>query len=298
MPGSDVASWRAASELYFEDKVIGAWEVLEPNSGMFGGAMLGQYRLFEGEARTRQASQMKPLAPWLDFEWIPGDLPHAESVGQVVLDAAAHVGQRLQWDRHEKVLATILIAEADADWHEARYGYFVDKTPYDKICLPLAACIHPAGVWQVAAHEFTHVIVLNTTQNAAPHWLDEGFACLMEGRDPFAARERLRVSNVWRDPHDAELAFGVDRRESSNMHGVRSAYDQSLVLVSYLFSLKGDAGLVSLLKAFTNHSEWVDMLAGLTNHDPADRAIKATFGFGIKELFERAEQHRFTPTLR
>jgi len=249
---------------------------------------LGAYRLLEGEARTRRISQRMKLSPKLELEWVPSEVSHHVAVGEVVLNAATTVTRRLKWDQHEAVLATILVAEADADWHEARYGYCMDKAPYDKICLPHVSS-HDAGeLWRVTAHEFAHVVILNTAQLQAPHWLDEGIACLMEGRSAPHAAERLRRDGAWRSPSKMATAFDVDRRDPGNRHGVGAAYDQGTVLVAYLHSLAGDKGIVNVLKGFTDHSRWTDLFTALAGRDPADVALQQVHGFGLAELFERA----------
>ncbi len=287
---SPSSAWKAASGLYYEDKVIAAQEIATPNAGAAGGAALRFYRMIEGEAETRKNSEQAPLSPWLNFEWVSHEVPHHVAVSEVILHAASKSAERLKWDKHESVLATILVAEADADWNEARYGYCVDKLPYDKICLPQVSTHDPNELWRVTAHEFAHVVVLNTAMNLAPHWLDEGIACTMEGRDASQARQRLRQGNVWMTPGKLGGAFDPDRRDPSNMHMIRAAYDQGTVLVGYLHSLKGDAGLVELLRAFTEHSRWKDLLTVVSGRQPVDVALKQTFGFESEELFERASR--------
>jgi hypothetical protein len=288
--GSESAAWKAAMELYYDDKVVAAFELVESNAAGYGGSLLSTYRLIEGEARTRQVSDRHKLSPTLELEWVPHEVAHHNAIGEVILNASGAITRRLQWDQHESVLATILVAEANADWHEARYGYCVDKTPYDKICLPHASCHDPGELWRVTAHEFAHVVVLNMAQKLAPHWLDEGIACLMEGRSAERAAERLHRGAIWRTPAQMSGAFDVDRRDPSNMHGVSAAYDQGTVLVAYLHSVAGDPGLVKLLQAFTEHSRWTDLVTRVAGRDPVEVALHQVHAFGQAELFARAVQ--------
>ena len=277
-------------ELYYDDKVEAAFELVQSNSAAYGGSVLSTYRLIEGEARTRSSSERLKLAPSLEFEWVSHEISHHNAVGEVILNAASSSSRRLQWDQRESVLATVLVAEADADWHEARYGYCVDKRPYDKICLPHVSCHDPSELWRVTAHEFAHVVVLNTAQKLAPHWLDEGIACLMEGRNAGRAADRLKHGQSWRSPTQMGGAFDVDRRDASNMGGVSAAYDQATVLVAYLHSISGDEGIVNLLKAFTDHSRWTDFVTLLASREPVDVALNQVHGFGQDKLFQRAKQ--------
>ena len=287
---SPSSAWKAASDLYYEDKVVAAQDIATPNSGAWGGTALRFYRMIEGEADTRRASDQTALSPWLNYEWVSHEVPHHVAVGEVILHAASKSAERLGWDKHESVLATVLVAEADADWNEARYGYCVDKVPYDKICLPQVSTHDPSELWRVTAHEFAHVVVLNTTQKLAPNWLDEGIACVMEGRDANLARQRLRQANIWMTVGEIRGAFEPDRRDPSNMRLIRAAYDQGTVLVNYLHTLKGDAGLIELLHAFTDHSRWKDLVTMISGRQPVDGALMQAFGFASEELFERASQ--------
>ncbi|MHB8635943.1 MAG: hypothetical protein ACYC96_05665 [Fimbriimonadaceae bacterium] len=287
--GSESAAWKAAMDLYYDDKVVAALDLIESNAAGYGGSLLSTYRMIEGEARTRAASERISLGNALELEWVPHEVPHHNAVGEVILNAATAITRRLQWDGHESVLATVLVAEADADWHEARYGYCVDKRPYDKICLPHVSCHDPAELWRVTAHEFAHVVVLNTAQKLAPHWLDEGVACLMEGRNALRSAERLGERRAWRTPAQMGGAFDVDRRDPAKFGGIAAAYDQATVLVAYLHSLAGDAGLVALLKAFTDHSRWTDLVTRLASRDPVDVALQQVHDFGQDELFDRAK---------
>ncbi|MBI1756798.1 MAG: hypothetical protein HYR64_06800 [Fimbriimonas ginsengisoli] len=285
-PGA--TAWRAAMELYYEDKVEGAFEIAGPSAGAYHGSLLRTYRLIEGEARTRRASRRYRLASWLEFEWVPEEVPDHAAAGQAVLEAASAVSTRLKWDRHESTLATVLVAEADADWNDSRYGYCVDKVPYDKICLPQVVCADPAELSRVAAHEFAHVVVLNMGQKLAPHWLDEGIACLMEGRVVARAAKQTVQRGQWLSPLQMGGAFEVDRRDPANLEGVGAAYDQATVLVGYLHSLAADQGLVDLLTALPDHSRWMDVLMTLVKGKPVDAALHHVYGFDEGGLFAKA----------
>lgn len=287
-PASEGAQWKAALDLYYADNVEGAFELIETNAAAFGGSGLRMYRMIEGEARTRATGEVVPLTGKLDFEFVADEVPHHEQAAHVVRDAVTRVSHVLQWDQREKVLATILVAEADADWHEARYGYCVDKVPYDKICLPQASTISPEELWRVVAHEYAHVVVLNTTQANAPHWLDEGVACIVEGRDPRLAAQRLTQAGVWRTPAAMKVAFGVDRRDSTKMGGVRAAYDQATVLVGYLLASNGMEGLSKLLRSFTGHPIWQDLVSLVAQREPIDHALQIALSLNESQLFKRA----------
>ena len=271
-------------DLYYEDKVTGAYDVASTQAGAFGGSMLRDYARLEGEALTRKLGQRAKLAPWLEFEWVDAELPHHEAVGQVVLHAVSETNRRLQWDASESVLVSVLTTEADTREYG---GYCVDKVPYDKICLPRSACSHPERLAHVVAHEAAHVVVLNTAQKVAPQWLDEGIACLMEGRDAATASARLTSHDAWRAAFQMGGAFEVDRRDPTETPGVTAAYDEATVLASYLHSLKGDEGLVELLKGMAPKFNLGFVFKRLARMDPVDMALRQVYGFGQRELFAK-----------
>lgn len=222
--------WRLAIDAYYRDDLGPAYAMAQNLGAGFGGAALRWYRMIEGEAMTRERARTEELETWLTVEWDPSELHLTEEHKRALLDPCRRVAERLGWNFEMPVRVAVLLGEADAPWHGARFGYCVDKIPYDKVCLPFRAAQDPAELARVMAHEFTHVVTLNLTQNRIPHWLDEGLAQLMEGADT--------QGEDWLDPEPLNAAFETDRRTDDGLHHARDAYAQALILVRHLYSIE------------------------------------------------------------
>jgi hypothetical protein len=262
--------WREAIEAYYRDEMEAAFALAQALGAGYGGASLRWYRMIEGEALAREASEIRETAPWLKIEGGADD--------EAVRRACEGVAARLGWDFSEGVLVTVLPPEVDAPWHGARYGYCVDKVPYDKICIRARAAHDPEAV---VAHEFAHAVTLNLTQNRAPHWLDEGLAMLMEG-------DRHRPPTLWQEPDALDRVFEADRRDHDGLMRAEEAYAQAAVLVRTLHRLGGDESLRRLLRAFTNNGLWDEIKINLLGEPSVEEALHEVYGIGRAELFERA----------
>ena len=282
---SDSEAWREIIRAYYNDEMGPAWAAAqEINAGNAGWA-LDWFRLIEGEGLARENGQIREIGPHLHLETILEQIPEPEAVGEVILRACDEVSSRLGWTFEVPVLATILPAETDAPWHEARYGYAMDKYPYDKICLPWAATQNHEELWAVAAHEFAHIVTINFTGNRAPHWVEEGVSMLME-------RRPLRNPSLWMSPTEIESAFAVDRREPGTMSRVGDAYRQSHRLLQFLMDQKGDEGLRKFLHAFTNNGLWTEIRINVFGEPSVQEAVPEVFGITVDELFAAAKPNQ------
>ncbi len=274
--------WNEAIRAYYQDEMVSAYAVAQRLGAGFGGAALRWYRMIEGEALTRERSRVEELEPWLSVEWDPSELHLGEEHRAALREPCREVAGRLGWNFEMPVRATVLLGEVDAPWHGARFGYCVDKYPYDKICLPLRAALDPERLRRVVAHEFTHVVTLNLTQARIPHWLDEGLAMLMEGDAPGVTE--------WMEPLALDAAFETDRRTDEGLQHSQAAYGQAAALVRTLRAHGGDETLSRLLRAFTNNSFWTEVKINLLGQPSVEEALHEVYGIGQHELF--AEAHR------
>ncbi len=271
--------WHEAIEAYYRDAMPQAYAMASALGAGYGGSALRWYRMIEAEARVREIAQITAIAPWLSFE-------AAEELDderrELMREACERVAGTLGWNFEMPARIAVLLPESDAPWHEARYGYCVDKYPYDKICVPHAAYADPATLARVVAHEYTHVITLNLTQARIPHWLDEGLAMTMEGAPP-------RPVETWLEPTALNAAFEADRREATGLARSGHAYSQAAQLVRHLRRLKGDAGLAKLVRAFTNNSVWDEIKINLLGEPSVEEALHEVYGLGQRELFAAAQ---------
>lgn len=273
--------WKEAIEAYYWDRMPEAFAVAQALGAGYGGAALRWYRMIEGEALTREQAEVREQTPWLTIEAVPID-ESDDARYLTIQEACEGVARLLEWDFSMGVRATILLPEVDAPWHEARFGYCVDKYPYDKICLPQAAAMDPHSLARVAAHEFTHVVTLNLTGGRIPHWLDEGLAMLMESAGPRPIRH-------WLEPNALNAAFEADRREAVGLSRSGDAYSQAAVLVRHLLHVGGREKIAQLLRAFTNNGLWDEIKINLLGEPSVEEALHEVYGLGQRELFEAAK---------
>src|SRR6185436_10073829 len=111
------------------------------------------------------------LAPWLKIEFRADEVDCPESTQALIVDACLEVATRLGFEVGPPVLITVLTIESDAVWAVGRFGYFVDKYPYDKICVPTRDMSDTQRLRSTVMHEFAHAVVLNLADGHAPRWL-------------------------------------------------------------------------------------------------------------------------------
>jgi len=274
--------WHEAIEAYYWDKLPESFAIAQALGAGFGGGALRWYRMIEGEALTRERAEVKELDSTLSVEHDRSDIELGDEHLQAIQTAVRTVAKRLGWDFSMAVRTTILLAEVDAPWHGARFGYCVDKYPYDKICIPARAAYDPAHLYEVMAHEFTHVITLNLTQGRIPHWLDEGLAMLMENAPARPVAE-------WQNPIALNAAFEADRRDDEGLARSSAAYSQSAQIVRHLHLIGGDAKLAQLVRAFTNNNLWDEIKINLLGEPSVEEALHEVYGLNQSRLFADAE---------
>ena len=117
---------------------------------------------------------------------------------------------------------------------------------YDgRIKIPtMGALAQIAELKRILAHEFTHAVVAQLAGGAAPRWLNEGLAELMESSD-FSTEERT----LERLPK--RLPFSRLERDFNSLSGEEAtlAYAQSAFAVRKMVDLRGMSAVVVLLQS-------------------------------------------------
>jgi hypothetical protein len=226
-------------------------------------------------------------------EWLQIESP-VEETGELdraiaaVIDQTAH---RFGYENRPPVMVTILPSEMNMPWAVGRAGYFMDKIPYDKICVPMGSARNFDQLAPVVAHEYAHLIALDLAQGQAPRWLNEAFATLSENHEVLSAARAFRSGQFhWREEHELEAAFRASENDHAGLSVLSQAYGQAGLIGRYLQSLKGDQGLAALLRGFSNNSTWQDLKMRITGQEPVDEALREVYGFGVKELFAQAAE--------
>ncbi len=208
-----------------------------------------------------------------------------------IIDACDHVARRFGYEHGPPVMVSALAAESNVPWMPGRHGYCIDKHPYDKICVPNYSLHDHDDLEHVVQHEYAHVISLNLSQGQCPHWLDEAVAMVAGGGVDRRAWRLLSAGVAeWRDPVSLDMAFMRNREDDGERQDVWLAYQQSAVIGFYLSSLKGEKGLADLLRGYSNNTLMQDILMRVRGVTGTDEALKEVYGFGTRELFEKARE--------
>jgi hypothetical protein len=283
------AEWNLVLEHYRWDRVIEAHRLSVELGAAYGASVLGWYRLVEGEAVTRGRSQIISPTDWLQVEFIENEVEGGEELARFIQEVCQQVDQKLAWQGGSPTMVSVLAHEADAPWHGSRFGYFVDKNPFDKICIPLAACQSEHRLRETIEHEYTHLVVHNRAEGRAPDWLQEGIAMLVEGEELDAAARPFRTGGAaWLNPEDLNRAFHAERRDAAVYGRVWHAYQQAAVLGHFLLTRQGWEGIGRLLDAFSNNTFWQELKLTVTGEPTVDEALKEVFAFGATDLFKTA----------
>ncbi len=285
---SSYGVWKVAIDAYYWDKLQQAHDVAR-ELGVTFGWQEWWYRLIEAEALTREVSEITELQDQVSFEHVPAQLPHVSHVISDILHACTDVRARFGWQEGAKTMVSVLSEHTDAPWTVGRAGYMMDKYPYDKICLPWNVTHDSTTFQSVVRHEYAHVMVLNLTAGKAATYLHEAVTMMAQDWPRTADWVKFaQGSQPWLDPIALTNAFN-DQHDPERAHARSLAYSQSSALGYYLKSIGGERKIGELLRAFGDNSTWTDLKMTLTGQSPADEALRQVYGFGEKELFERAK---------
>jgi tetratricopeptide (TPR) repeat protein len=200
----------------------------------------------------------------------PSDDLVARRIVELLEDAYWRVGGVLQSYPTEPVSVILYTKEqfrvaANApDWAVAVYD--------GRIKIPTVGALdNPAELKRTLAHEFTHAVVAQLAGGAAPKWLNEGLAELLEA-DDFSRVEGVLARSTRRLPlTQLERDFGALPPDD-----VPLAYAQSALAVRKMFDLRGAQAVVALLQGlgrgvrfdrafettiFMRYDDFVSMLA-------------------------------------
>ena len=274
-------------EAYYWDKMEAAYEgALAMGTGSTGdGARL--YRQIEGEWLTRKVAATVQLEELLSIEFSEAEVTYTDELGKIVITACEEACQRLGYKSESGVLITVLTEEADAPWSPGRSGYFVDKYPYDKICVPQRATLSE-DLKPVVMHEYAHAAVLNLANGHAPRWLNEMVAVTLEGGPDKQVMKGFATGvHPWLKPVDLGVNY-LAERNGPTRELVYLAYQQSACIGAYIVKEFGEASFNKLLTSFADNSFIKELAMRATNVNPADEAIKETYGINERQLFDVA----------
>ena len=276
--------WRAADRLYHEDRLQEAHDALVEVGDPLGNATL--YRLIEAEHETRLRAVVAGPTPWLSVEVVPDEVgEEIELLFAELRGACQESAARLGVGAETEVRIAILASDTDAPWRVGRAGYFVQKIPYGKICLPARLLGDQAELAEAVRHEYAHAIGSRLAKERVPRWLDEAVAMTMGGSfDPGLARAFATGKVEWLPALSLSAAF-----ESHDPRQVHVAYVQAALVGRYVASLLGESGLGRILRelgADDRAARW-QLLLGRT---PVEIALRRVVLLGETALFDEAKR--------
>jgi tetratricopeptide (TPR) repeat protein len=172
----------------------------------------------------------------------PSDDLVARRIVELLEDAYWRVGGVLQSYPPEPVAVVLYTKEQfraasnAPDWAVAVFD--------GRIKIPTVGALdNPAELKRTLAHEFTHAVVAQLAGGAAPKWLNEGLAELLEA-DDFSRVEHVLAQSTRR------LQLAQLERDFSALppDDVPMAYAQSAMAVRKMFDLRGAQAVVALLQ--------------------------------------------------
>ena len=284
-------AWDLVLDQFYEDRVDEALEGAL-SLGTFPDGQNGIYRMIEAEALARKGAVIYDLNNHVRMEvpesWGTDDV---KAVGHHLGQAISEVQGRMGVYEAFPVMVSFMPESVDAPWTPGRYGYMVDKVPFDKIVLPA----HLKGNWMelesATRHEYAHVLNLNLSEGAVPNWLDEAIAMVMGDQRDGEFRRRVRSGGLeWLDPDELSDRFEHDRSTRSGMQSVRWAYGQSAELGYALVEMGGEAKLADLMREFSNNSTWQELKMRFKRQSADDEALREVYGVGVEAFFGEVQE--------
>lgn len=274
--------WAATRALYLEDLVEDALVEADRLGGFDSNEI-------HAEAEVRAHGQVWNPRAWLMVEALPDAIPDDfDPLVETIALTCEELSSAFRWNQQESTLITFLPSQFEVDWMPARWGYFVDKKPYDKICLPHDLLRNKLELRRAVRHEFMHDISWNKTNGHDPRWLSEALATLAEDRLNADSWDAFRRDpKLWLSPTELVGMLGADQRRSDGTRGIRLAYDQASFIARYLADRGGTPKLADLLEAIGNESilRNVELLA--LNRTRTDGALRHIYRLSEDACFER-----------
>lgn len=306
----DSARWDAAFELYDQDLLDEAWELIRDAGTGPWGSYLRWYRAIEAERASRALSIRERLNDRLTLEFVAGEVgTRFDDVVRATLETCDDLDRRLDVDRDLPVLVAILARAVDAPWATNRHGYCARMVDYDKICLPAYVLDDMEEYRAAMAHEYAHTISYHLAGGGAPQWLEEAISVLVEDLVDEEARAALESGEAaWLGPQALEAYFEGEVRPSASSDSwlaaenpasfgpsaaddwaVSLAYEQAGAIGEYLMSIGDEKDIARFLREIGRADLWSNLVARFRGSTRVGRALEVVYGFDERGLFERTE---------
>ncbi len=283
----EAAHWNAALEAYHDDRVLDAWTEIEPHGIGEAGLNIRWYRLIEAEAILRAQSTFVKASSWLTVETIVAEtLGTEKQISQTALEVGDAVAQSLGWNHEAPVLLSILSKDSENPWATNPHGYWVNKEPYDKICLPFYILDDETELRRAFAHEYAHVICGGMSSEYAPTWLHEAVSVTTEMLIAGEADEDDPVP--WLSP--TQLSGLLDSETVEDQEQFHDGYVQCGWIGKYLLSIGGSTKISALLREHANEMVGGNLVRLFRGRKRVDIAFQRVYGLSVAQVFAKAEK--------
>jgi hypothetical protein len=271
--------YRKAREYWSEDRLELAQAAMDAalRAGLPASDIYDFQRTVEAECAARRAARIVRIGEHAALEAEPvsyDDLWRTLVVltRRAVVEVSSVLG--VAWGK--PVLVTMFQDDEWVEFMHARYGYYAERAPWHKVCLPPSAAASPPQLLRALRHEVAHAAVRTLAGGAAPRWLDEGTAVWMEGGATPDERRRLRIA--------------VRRGHRPSLARISGAFESFDVPIDSLEGLMGYAGAGAFVSAAIERSGVAALralLVGLGAGQSVDSAHRRAFGIPLRAA-ERA----------
>src|SRR5258708_8834013 len=172
-----------AEECWRQDRLDLANEAMrrELRTGIPVSHVYNLQRALEAEWGARQLSEQVRVDANLIIEAQKRSISWWDQLTEVAKSAHSQVTSALEVTWSKPVLMTLFPFDEWVEFMHSRYGYYTDRQPVHKVCLPPTTCANPTIFRRGATHEITHAAVHEIGGERVPRWLNEGLAGVMEG---------------------------------------------------------------------------------------------------------------------
>ena len=280
----DAPMWRAVRELYLQDKVVEALYEADQLGGLDSNDLYA-------EAEVRRDGTKWKLRAWLSWEAIESEVPHVQEIGDLIAAECESLSKRFRWDHREDTLVALLPQDVEAPWMPGRWGYFVDKVPYDKICLPRHLVGDRDNLIRTIQHEFMHDVTVNLAGGRASRWLSEAMSTYAENRLDREAWKQFQLESLpWLDPVDLEGMVSTDNRKEELRHAISGAYAQANLIARFLASQFGEDKLGELLRSIGDESFLESLQTEILARSHVDTGLRKVFHLSEHDVFTKAHE--------
>lgn len=231
-------------------------------------------RTVEAEQGARATSRLYRIAEHLIVEadslfWGR----HWGRIVQTTQEAHVEVTEALAVRWGKPILVTLFPSDEWVEFLHTRYGYYSVRTETHKICLPPVAVRQPEVFRRAVRHEMAHAAVHQLAREAAPRWLDEGVAVLIEGGS--SLRERRSLQSAARQGHRMTL---------DDISGGFESYDVDLGSPRSLLCYAGAGDFVARLSTAYGFDHLRALLTHIGGGQRLDRAFRDVYGLPLHRV--------------